>query len=109
MVTLRKYSVIIPLGVSGLFHVNVTVVIVEVEAKSRGALYGPGEREREEKGRMVRRERESEHQLNFQKQINTILHTKLIITHKDFDRCKPYDHMYKYFNHLLSCAVMNLH
>ena len=77
---MRKYSVIIPLGVSGLFHVNVTVVIVEVEAKLCGALYGPGEREKEE-GRGEEEvggggERMSINQ-TFQKQSNKILRTKI--------------------------------
>ena len=86
---------------------NITEVIVEVEAKLCGASYGPrergGGREREKE-----RERKSEHQLNFSK---TKQHNFMYknITHKDFDTCKPYDHMYIYFNHLLSGAVLNLH
>ena len=79
---MRKYSVIIPLGVSGLFHVNVTVVIVEVEAKLCGALYGPGEREKEE-GRGEEEvggggEGMSINQ-TFQKQSNKILRTKILL------------------------------
>ena len=78
---------------------NITEVIVEVEAKLCGASYGPRERGGE-------RERKSEHQLNFSK---TKQHNFMYknISHKDFDTCKPYD--YIYFNHLLSCAVLNLH
>ena len=89
---MRKYSVIIPLGICGLFHVNITEVIVEVEAKLCGASYGP--REREGGGEREKEiERKSEHQLNFSK---TKQHNFMYknITHKDFDTCKPYDYIY---------------
>ena len=40
LVTLSSYSVIIPLGIDGLFHLNVTVFIVGVEIKFCGPSSG---------------------------------------------------------------------
>ena len=80
---------IIPLEVAGLVHVNKIVAFVGCDVKFCGI--SPGTMDK-----II-----IKYKYNNEKQ--TIHVQNLFI-----DICKPYD-LIHYFNHLLSCAVLNLH